>query len=59
MSDKHLTHLMRRAMNAAERFFDKGIPYWSSLECYANGWAAGYRAAQAKARSTKQRQTDG
>lgn len=38
-------------MKAAEKLFNAGIPYWNSLECYANGWKAGYLAAQRMARS--------
>jgi hypothetical protein len=48
-------NLLVRATKAANALFDKGIPYWTSLECYAHGWVAGYLAAQRKARSAAQR----
>jgi len=41
--------ISERAMKAANDLFDKGIPYWTSLDCYAKGWEAGHRAAMREA----------
>jgi hypothetical protein len=47
-----MTNILKRGLDAWDRRMSRqAIPYWNTKESYANGWVAGYRAAQAAARS--------